>query len=108
MFNETIKAVIKRPGELGVIEVINNTNEEYKKLIGAEYLDYTTFKGDWLHNPIDLIVDDRGLEKTLEHNFELYGNKIVGTVIFVERDSEGEFVDLSEESLEYLKIANIL
>lgn len=108
MLYPNIKAVIKKPGSPGVITNIENTNEEYQKIIGADFLDYRTFKGDWLHNPIDMIVDDRGLEKTLPQNFKLYGDIIVGTVIFVERDNEGEFIDLSEESLEYLEFVGML
>lgn len=108
MEQKTIKVVVKKPNELGEIKVIENTNEAYKEIIGAEYLDYTLYYSNLIDNPIDIIVDDFGIKKELKANFELKGFNIYGTVIFVERDNEGYFVDLSESSIEYLKSKNML
>lgn len=108
MEQETIKVVVKRPLEKGIITTINNTNEAYREVIGAEHIDYILFKDSFNGNPIDCIIDDFGLKKKLAINFNLNCYDIHGTVIFVERDSEGEFIDLSEESLEYLEFVGML
>ncbi len=105
---ETIKVVVKRPLERGTIEVIENTNEAYKEVIGAEYLDYIVYKGELFENTIDCIVDDLGIRKKLEINFNLNCYDIHGTVIFAERDSKGYYIDLSDNSIEYLKSEGML
>ena len=105
---EKIKAVIKKPNEIGDIVVIENTNEAYKEIIGAEHLDYALYRNDLSDNPIDIIVDDFGIKKNLDINFKLNNNFIFGTVIFVERDSKGYFIDLSDDNLEYLHSKGII
>lgn len=108
MEQETIKVVVKRPLERGTIEVIENTNESYQKVIGAEHVDYVLFKDSFNGNPIDCIIDDFGLKKKLAINFNLNCYDIHGAVIFVERDSEGYFIDLSDNSIKYLESEGML
>lgn len=105
---EKIKVVIKKPNEIGDIVVIDNTNEAYKEIIGAEHLDYALYRNDLSDNPIDVVVDDFGIKKNLDINFKLNDYFIFGTVIFVERDSEGYFIDLSDENIEYLHSKGII
>ena len=108
MEQEKIKVVVKKPNEIGDIVVIDNTNEAYKEIIGADYIDYALYRNDFNYNAIDIIVDDFGIKKNLDINFKLNNNFIFGTVIFVERDSEGYFIDLSDDNLEYLHSKGII
>lgn len=88
-----MKAILKKPYKNPEVIDIDNRLEALQQAVGG-YIE-TLQLG---HNVV-LICDEEGKLKGYEPNIELRNDFVVGDVLFVQHDDEGEFTDISEKNI---------
>lgn len=88
---EVIKIIVKKPGQPGKVELIDNTLVEFHRIIECPIIDLYTLNHE---KRIVVIIDDEGKLKYLKRNFDIPGDVIVGTAIFAALDDSGELASL--------------
>lgn len=91
---DKIFVIVKRPGCMPETEYIDNTLEEFQRLVGGyiEVLDLAT--------DLAIICNEEGRLMDLEYNCNICGVSFVGTIVLV-RTKRGEFA--SAPSLGYMR-----
>lgn len=94
-----ITIVYKRPDKIPEVIQIDNTLEEFRRLLDGGYLEAVRAVRD-----VHAYVDEEGRLKDLPINFMLRGEPIVGPAIFSKVDEEGEDTgfDTEEEAREFM------
>lgn len=90
MMNDKIQVVIKRPNMDAEITEIENTLSCLQGLVGG-YIEAVTY-GDCV-----AVVNEEGLWENLPLNVKFRGHRLLGTVILLGADDEGEFVSLDAD-----------
>jgi len=84
-----IQAVIKNPGQDPIVVKIDPSLESLQRFVGG-YIEV-------LHTSnLDLIVNEEGLMINLPFNTYVNGIPLVGTIIAVGHDDEGETIGLTD------------
>lgn len=91
-----MQVVVKEPLKNPVIREIDNTLTALQGIVGG-YIERAQFYG-----PYSMIVNEEGKLFKLPYNFLHYHDIIVGTVIFVTTDTDGEFKGLTDEQAEQI------
>lgn len=86
-------------GAKRVIEV-DNTLDALQGLVGG-YIETTSFAGLGEHGII-IVCNETGLLDGLDPNDNVYPFFMVGNVFFTTVDSEGYFISLSDEQIQYI------
>lgn len=99
-----IKCLLKEPSKEAVEIEIEDTLENYQKLVGG-YIDVVSIGRyrNILPNNMVFVVNDVGLLLGLKANIMHGLNYIAGNIVVAKTNSLGEFVDLTKEDI---KLAN--
>lgn len=87
MQTEKIRAIIKNPGELAYMTVIENNLEKLQEIVGG-YIETVTITND-----ICIVCNEEGRIKKLAENCKILGVDFVGTIIFIGTNDD-EFANL--------------
>jgi len=100
-----IKCLLKEPSKEAVEIEIEDTLENYQKLVGGGYIDVVSIGRyhNILPNNMVFVVNDVGLLLGLKANIMHGLNYIAGNIVVAKTNSLGEFVDLTKEDI---KLAN--
>jgi hypothetical protein len=93
-----IQVMVKHPGKPLELITIGNDLKSMQSLVGG-YIECVNFDG----NKLNMICNEEGKLSGLPYNFDWYSDFVVGTVFFCTHDSEGNFVSITEEQIEYLR-----
>lgn len=97
-----MRVVVKEPNKTGTIEQVTNELETFNNLVGG-YIECLNIKDNLI-----LVCNEEGKLMDLEPNLYFNNDTVVGTVVFVEFNRDGDFVGLSDNSIEYLKSMTII
>lgn len=86
---KTVKIIYKKPNEFPAVMEIEDTIENYQDLVGG-YIETVSFNDKTL-----IVCNEEGKLLGLEPNIIYNGDCIVGPVIFVDYNDDGDFVDCS-------------
>jgi hypothetical protein len=94
---KNIQVVIIEPKQMPRLETIPNTLEAKQKIVGGMIEKIT------LNSEVDMLVNEEGLYLGLEPNFQMKDlGLIVGTVMFLGYDQEGNFRSLADDWAELI------
>jgi hypothetical protein len=93
--NTHIRAVVKNPGEPAVEKMIDADLESLQRLVGGYIECVSVGKG------VDMFVNEEGLLIDLPLNKVVSGHTLVGTIVAISCDDEGESIGLNDEQLSY-------
>ena len=91
-----IRVIIKEPGKAAQIKEIENTLETFQEIVSG-YIE--TFE---IGARMSLVCNEEGKLRKLQPNFKCANDVIVGTVILTTHNDEGDFIDLSDNQIEFL------
>lgn len=90
MKKDSIKVIVKRPGEKPEWQTIPNTLEALQEIVGG-YIEAVSPFTDAV-----IICNEEGRIRGLEYNCDVFGYGFVGTIIFAGVDGE-EFDDFPQD-----------
>ena len=98
-----LKVLIKNVNESLEEKMVETDLSSLQELVGG-YMETLT-----LDKSVILICNEDGNLRRLENNFVLYNDTgildtIVGNVFFTTENGHGDFVDLTQEQIDYVKI----
>jgi len=87
-----ICVVVKNPGQKATVMNIEDSLESLQHLVGG-YIEMLSFKG------IDFIVNEEGALTNLPFNTFINNTPILGTIIAVSHNDEGDTIGLTHEQV---------
>lgn len=97
---EKIKVLVKKPQEKPIVMKINNDLKSLQKIVGGLIEVVSLYD---MGENITMLCNEEGLNLNLEPNINIEGQYIVGTIIVLGSNDEGDFVSLSEFEIQKLK-----
>lgn len=96
-----LRIFIKEPEKNGYVSTVNDNYKDLQKIVGG-YLESVPLHSS---RKITLLCDEEGKLKNKKPNlyFMNSNDTIVGTVIFVSYNSEGEFKSLTDKQIRFLE-----
>lgn len=84
---DTIEVIAKQPHEAAYVTRIKNTLEAFQAFVGG-YIQAVPLSQD-----VVMICNEEGKLKDMQQNFRWLYDEVVGPVLFVGADDEGDFTD---------------
>lgn len=90
-----IRAIVKNPGEAPVEKNIDGGLETLQRMVGGYIECVSVGKG------VDLFVNEEGLLIDLPFNKNVRGHNLVGTIVAISCDEEGNSIGLSDDQFSH-------
>jgi hypothetical protein len=95
---DEIRVVVKKPNEQAIIKCVVDDLSTWQRLVGG-YIEVVPYD-DYLN--ILVICNEEGKLEGLSPNIVYYNDILVGTIVFVSSNEEGDFVGLNDEQILYV------
>jgi hypothetical protein len=93
-----LRVIVKKPSKKAVIQNVVDDLLNWQEIVGG-YIEVVLYDNEL---NILLVCNEEGKFIGLEPNIYYYEDVVVGNIIFVSSNDEGDFVGLDDEQIEYV------
>lgn len=99
---EKLRVVVKEPNEPAKVKQIEHDLDSYQNIVDG-YIEVIDIPGPG-DESISIILNEEGKLYNLQNNIKCpeYLDVLVGNLIFVGNDGEGDFKDLTNDEIDYV------